>query len=78
MVPTFVGTLTGSTPTCTVVETQPGVLINDVTVTKQMLTAQGTASSAFLIEFIDPVGNVPNLKLAVDQLLGTTTSKIFG
>ena len=79
MVPTYIGSLTGSTPSCTVTETQPGILINDVTVTKQSLpAAQGTSASAFLIEFLDPVGNVPNLIVSTDQLTGSTQALMFG
>lgn len=83
MVPTYLNTLTGSPPIggvyCTVVQLQYGVLINDVTVTKQALSAaQGTSSSAFLVEFIDPVGNLPNLKIYSDQLTGATAAKVFG
>jgi hypothetical protein len=80
MKPNFKGTLTGTDASCTVVESVQGILINDVSVTKQDLDSatQGSGSCAYLVEFIDPVGNIANLNVKDDQLDAGSKARVFG
>jgi hypothetical protein len=72
LVPDF-SALTGSNAIVSVSETQPGILINDVTVKRRGVNAGGVnGASTWIIQFVDPVGNIPNLQVKNTGLHGVS------